>query len=269
MRRRSTCRRRTRAITIISELQCRAVRHTFDLVVEDGSGPLLLHVPHAGTEVPGWVREHLLVDDAELAAEVAALTDHHTGEIAAATGVTRIVNRLSRFVVDPERFPDEREEMAAVGMGAVYTRGTRGQRIRADDPVHREALLAAFYRPWAAAVERAVDERVAATGRAVLVDLHSYARDPLPYERHPWPRPPFCLGTDPVHTPPGLLAAARAAFGPGVAVDSPFAGTYVPLSRHRTDPRVSSIMIEIRRDGCADGVGPVVDRLRDLLDRLR
>ena len=63
-----------------------------------------------------------------------------------------VVNPVSRFVVDVERFPDEREEMAAVGMGAVYTHGTRGQRLRADDPAHIEALLAAYFRPWGEAV---------------------------------------------------------------------------------------------------------------------
>ncbi len=248
-----------------SQLQCRPVRESFDLVVGDATSPVLLHVPHAGTGVPGWVREHLLLDDAGLAAEIAALTDHRTDEIAAATGATRIVNRLSRFVVDPERFPDEREEMAAVGMAAVYTHGTRRQRIRRDDPAHRDALLAAHYRPWAAAVEDLVADRIAATGRAVLIDLHSYAADPLPYELHPRPRPAVCLGTDPVHTPPELLAAARAAFGPDVAVDTPFAGTYVPLSRYRTDRRVSSIMIEIRRDGYATGIDRIATALTDLV----
>ncbi|MCX6462143.1 MAG: N-formylglutamate amidohydrolase [Pseudonocardiales bacterium] len=237
----------------------------------DPLSPVLLHVPHAGTGIPAWTRPHLLLDDASLAAETAALTDHDTDLIAAAAADrTRprpglLVNPVSRFVVDVERFPDGREEMAAVGMGAVYTHGTRGQRIRADDPAHHEALLAAFYRPWAAAVERAVDERVAATGRAVLVDVHSYSPDPLPYERARGPRPAFCLGTDRVHTPPALLAAARDAFGPDVALDSPFAGAYVPLSRYGTDRRVSAIMIEIRRDGYAAGTGPVVDRLAAFL----
>ena len=238
----------------------------------DPESPVLLHVPHAGMQVPAWTRPHLWLDDAALAAEAAALTDHDTDLIAAAAaGRTRprpglLVNPVSRFVVDVERFPDGREEMAAVGMGAVYTHGTRGQRIRADDPAHREALLAAFYRPWAAAVERAVAERVTAAGHAVLVDVHSYPREPLPYERHAdGPRPAFCLGTDPVHTPPALLAAARDAFGPDVALDSPFAGAYVPLSRYGTDRRVSAIMIEIRRDGYAAGTGPVVDRLAAFL----
>ncbi|MHA6781255.1 N-formylglutamate amidohydrolase [Pseudonocardia saturnea] len=227
----------------------------FEIRPGDDASPVLLHVPHAGTDVPAWTRPHLLLDDAALAAEVAALTDHRTDLIAAAAAArarTRpwvLVNPVSRFVVDVERFPDEREEMAAVGMAAVYTHGTRGQRIRADDPAHREALLAAFYAPWASAVERAVAGRIAATGRCVLLDVHSYPRDPLPYELHAsGPRPGVCLGTDPVHTPLWLVAAARAAFGPGVALDTPFSGAYVPLPRYGVDTRVSALMVEIRRD---------------------
>ena len=31
---------------------------------------MLLHVPHAGTEIPGWTRPHLVLDDGELAVEI-------------------------------------------------------------------------------------------------------------------------------------------------------------------------------------------------------
>jgi N-formylglutamate deformylase len=219
-----------------------------------GNSPVLLHVPHAGTGIPAWTRPHLLLDDTELAAEVAALTDHHTDTIAldaadrAEVRPWVLVNTVSRFVVDPERFPDEREEMAAAGMAAVYTRGTRGQLIRADDAEHHSALRTAYYDTWAEAVRAAVDARLAATGRAVLIDVHSYPSVPLPYEMHAdGPRPPICLGTDPAHTPDWLVAAATSAFG-AVGLDSPFAGTYVPLVHHRTSTPVYSIMIEIRRD---------------------
>jgi N-formylglutamate deformylase len=240
------------------------------------TSPVLLHVPHAGTHIPQWVRRHLLLDDAALAAEVAALTDHHTDVLAAAAAERAavrpwaLVNRLSRFVVDPERFPDEREEMAAVGMAAVYTHGTRGQRLRADDPAHRDRLLAAFFAPWGAAVQRAVDGRLAATGRAVLLDVHSYPSAPLPYELHAdGPRPAVCLGVDAAHTPSWLVEAAREAFAPlgDVAVNSPFAGTYVPQAHYGTDLRVASIMIEIRRDGyLADPAGVLAAALAETID---
>ena len=253
------------------------------LTAGDPAGPVLLHVPHAGTEIPAWTRRRLLLDDAELASEVAALTDHGTDEIAAAAADRAavrpwmLVNRISRFVVDPERFPDEREEMAAVGMPAVYTRGTRGQMIRADDPSHRDALLAAFYEPWGEAARGAVDALLAATGRAVVLDVHSYPSAPLPYELHSdGPRPAVCLGTDPVHTPEWLVDAARKAFAPlgTVGLDSPFAGTYVPLVHHGRDERVLSLMVELRRDvyltepdgPITSGFPLVVAALADLVD---
>lgn len=98
----------------------------------------------------------------------------------------------------------------------------------------------------------AVAERLAAVGRAVVVDVHSYPTEPLPYELHgEGPRPPVCLGTDAFHTPPELLAAAREAFGEAVGetgLDSPFAGAYVPLEHYGKEPRVSALMVEIRRD---------------------
>lgn len=209
---------------------------------------VILHVPHAGTRVPDWARPSLL-DAAGLAAEIAALTDHRTDVLAraAAGDALVLVNDLSRFVVDVERFPDGREAMRAAGMGAVYTHGTRGQRIRPDDPAHEAALLEAFFHPWAARVEAAVRTAMA-DGPVVLLDVHSYPRDALPYETSRGERPEVCLGTDPRHTPAWLLAAARDAFDRfDTACDTPFAGTYVPLAL-LGDAGVSSVMLEIRRD---------------------
>lgn len=236
------------------------------IVPGDGRSPVLLHVPHAGTLVPRWARAHLLLDDAALAAEIAVLTDHRTDALAraaaerAAVAPWVVVNPVSRFVVDVERFPDDREEMAAAGMGAVYTHGTRGQRLRAGDPAHVEALLAAYFRPWGAAVAGLVD-----AGRTVLLDVHSYPQAPLPYERHAdRPRPPVCLGTDPTHTPPWLVAAARAAFADlGVGLNSPFSGAYVPQGR-----TAAALMVEIRRDVHAAREAELVAALAALVDAI-
>ncbi|MBC8092486.1 MAG: N-formylglutamate amidohydrolase, partial [Pseudonocardia sp.] len=57
-------------------------------------------------------------------------------------------------------------------------------------------------------------------------------------------------------------AAARAAFGDGVALDTPFSGAYVPLSRYGTDDRVAALMVEIRRDR----LDAVIDGLVRLID---
>lgn len=229
---------------------------SFALVPGAGESPVILHVPHSARETPAEVRAGIVPKGAALERELDHIVDAHTAELAAqAAGASRVtpwrfVNRLSRLVVDPERFPDEREEMLAVGMGAVYTRTTRRAPLRPEgfDP---EPLIARYFRPYARAMTDAVAGRLAATGRAVIVDVHSYPTAPLPYELHgDGPRPPVCLGTDAFHTPPELVEAAQEAFAGcgGIGLDSPFSGTYVPLEFHGRDPRVSALMVEIRRD---------------------
>ncbi|WP_329222845.1 N-formylglutamate amidohydrolase [Streptomyces sp. NBC_01485] len=229
----------------------------FEFLPGAADSPVILHVPHSAREIPAEVRAGIVLDDGALERELDHITDSHTARLAeeaarlTAVRPWRFVNRLSRLVVDPERFPDEREEMRAVGMGAVYTRTTHRSVLRPaeTDP---EPLVARYFRPYAQAMTDAVAERLSAVGRAVVVDVHSYPREPLPYELHgAGARPPVCLGTDAFHTPPELLAAAREAFGSAVGetgLDSPFSGTYVPLEYYGNDPRVSALMVEIRRD---------------------
>jgi N-formylglutamate amidohydrolase len=253
-------------------------RPSFELLPGADDSPVILHVPHSAREIPADVRAGIVLDDAALERELDHIVDAHTARIAAraadlaAVRPWRFVNRLARLVVDPERFPDEREEMLAVGMGAVYTRTTHKEVLRADghDP---EPLIERYFRPYARAMAQAVAGRLAATGRAVIIDVHSYPSEALPYELHgAGPRPPVCLGTDSFHTPPGLLAAARGAFGEDTGLDSPFSGTYVPLEYYGTDPRVCALMVEIRRDTYmtepGGPAGPGLERLADALAAL-
>jgi N-formylglutamate amidohydrolase len=239
---------------------------------------VILHVPHASRVLTRAARERILLDDAALSAELDRMTDAHTDliarRVAAAAGMApwTFVNRYSRLVVDPERFPDDREEMAAVGMGAVYTHTSHGERLRAEDPDHARDLLATHFEPYASAVADLVDDRLAATGRAVLVDVHSYPSRPLPYELHgSGPRPAICLGTDPDHTPAGLLDAARQVLAPcgEIGVNTPFAGCYVPLRHHRRRRAVAALMVEIRRDTyLTEPAGPLTAGLDALVEAL-
>jgi len=229
---------------------------SFQFLPGADDSPVILHVPHSAREIPPEVRAGIVLDDTALERELDHITDAHTAELAEAAaraaGVTpwRFVNRLSRLVVDPERFPDEREEMLSVGMGAVYTRTTHREVLRGEGTAP-EPLIDRYFRPYAQAMTDAVAERLAAAGRAVIIDVHSYPTAPLPYELHgEGPRPPVCLGTDSFHTPPELSAAARKAFAAAgeTGLDSPFAGTYVPLEFYGKDARVGALMVEIRRD---------------------
>jgi N-formylglutamate amidohydrolase len=236
---------------------------SFRVVPGAERSPVLLHVPHSARAIPAAVRDGILLDDAALERELDHITDAHTDDIAtraagsAGLAPWRFVNCLSRLVVDPERFPDEREEMLSVGMGAVYERTTHRDVLRRPD-TDQQPLLDTYFHPYAAAMTQAVDGRLAAAGRAVVIDVHSYPTRALPYELHgSGPRQIGGLGADAFHTPPELLARAREAFAPcgDTAVNSPFAGTYVPLKHFGQEPRVQALMIEIRRDLYMDEPG--------------
>lgn len=247
-----------------------------------GRSSVILHVPHSSRDIPPDVREDIVLTDQELSAELDRMTDSFTDVIAervadavktnSTTIPTIVAAPVSRLVVDVERFIDGSEPMESVGMGAVYTRTS-------DDRVLRErvdpALLGRYFYPHAQSVEDAVTETLAEHGTALVIDVHSYPTNRLPYElAGPGdPRPEICLDTDAAHTPSWLEAAAREAFSDfSVEVNSPFAGAYVPLKHHGSDHRVRAIMVEIRRDQYMDESAVALhtgtDRVADAIAQL-
>lgn len=192
----------------------------FAIVGGAADSPVVFHVPHAARAIPPDARASILLDDEQLSTELGHMTDAHTDVLAAAAAEAthptpwQFLNRCSRLVVDPERFPDEREEMLAVGMGAVYTRTSHNHPLRPPDSARDTALIDTYFTPYAEALADLVDARLDAVGAAVILDLHSYPLDPLPYELHAdQRRPAICLGTDAQHTPAWLVEAARRADG--------------------------------------------------------
>ena len=108
-----------------------------------------------------------------------------------------------------------------------------------------------YYDPHHTALTEAVQSALDKTDFCFIIDGHSFAPKPLPFEKDQRPdRPDFCIGTDPYHTPDEL---ARSAFRflrerrYSVDFNAPFSGSIVPMRFYRKDRRVASIMIEINR----------------------
>lgn len=239
--------------------------------------PVVAHIPHAGTWIPAHVRADILLDDAALAHEMLVLTDHHTDVLfgwLVALGATALVNQWSRLVLDPERFEDGAlEPMEHVGQGVVYTRTSDGRPLRAADPRERARLIEQLYRPWHRMLARLVDDALVGSDACLVLDCHSFGTVPLPSEADRSPdRPDVCVGTDPFHTPPALADALEAGLrGQGFRVrrDSPFGGAIVPADRYRTDRRVRSVMLEVRRGlYCDERTGALMPGWDDVAARL-
>ena len=216
---------------------------------------IVFHIPHASTCIPQEYSEDfykgVLPDNLHL------MTDWYTDELFDFGFGERVVFPVSRLVCDPERFrEDDQEEMAKIGMGAVYIRGYDLRPIRSVTPGRREEILRQYYDPHHKRLEGAVTRALERTGYCLIIDCHSFSAVPLPYEKDRT-RPDFCIGTDPYHTPEHLVASLTETLrqaGYSVSLNKPFSGTIVPLQSYRNDKCVSSIMIEVNRGFYLNGV---------------
>lgn len=232
---------------------------SFEIIEGSPESSVILHVPHSSRAIPAEVRSGILLDDATLKKELDEVTDTLTDKIAfLATSKLEpriprpwlFVNRLSRFVIDPERFPDDREIMNKVGMGAVYEKTASGKQLRAEN-YDGTQLLDRYFHPYAQAFTDLVEKTLNRTGAALIIDVHSYgAEQHQNAVNHGQRRPAMCIGTDEFHTADWLTEIFRVEFGKSgdCYENEPYAGTYVPLKYYREDRRVQSIMMETRAD---------------------
>lgn len=217
------------------------------------SSPVLVLAPHGGRVVPVEHRGAVLLSREALDHEHDLMVDHHTDLLARLigdqSGATSVINLLSRFIVDVERFPDDREEMNKVGMGVLYTHGSHQQLVRDDSQIDRTSLME-FFDEYSHAFTELVNEIIEHHGSCLILDLHSFPSSPLPYELHQEEsRPELCLRLEAPHAPVAFLNRLRQELSSWEMTDNePFHGAYVPLKFFGANPRVQSVMLEIRRD---------------------
>lgn len=211
---------------------------------------IILNIPHSGTYIP---EEHITlfrIDD--LSEELRIMTDWYTDELFAFGYTNNVIQNVSRLLVDTERFEnDDEEEMAKVGMGAIYTRTSEGKLLKEFDAETRKKILEKYYYPHHFKLEKLTDEALMKYDKALIVDCHSFSSSVLQHEADKtFPRPDICIGTDEYHTPQYLIDTVIRFFEERkykVKLNSPFKGTIVPLKFYHKETKVMSLMIEINR----------------------
>jgi N-formylglutamate amidohydrolase len=244
---------------------------------------MILHIPHASRTIPEDLRDQIVLTDAELAAELTLMTDAFTDELFILADTTTVRFPISRLLVDVERFAEDAQEpMSEVGMGMIYTRTAYGNALkRMLQPHETRHLVTQYYEAHHQRLSTEVKEELEKHGKALIVDCHSFPSQPLPCDRdRSIPRPEFCIGTDPFHTPRALVQATAQriqAMGYRLGINRPYAGTMVPMAFYQKDRRVASIMVEVNRSLYMDELAgtksyrfdTVQAQIQTLLDAIR
>lgn len=144
---------------------------------------MLVEVPHAGLVVPSDVRAQLVVGDGTILRDSDLYVDRLFAK-APEHGATLLKSRISRYVVDLNRAPDDVDRQTVrdhpaprptQSRGVVWRSTTEGQ------PALREAItyaelerrLALYHAPYHAALAAELERKRARFGHAILVAGHS------------------------------------------------------------------------------------------------
>jgi N-formylglutamate deformylase len=137
--------------------------------------PLLVSVPHAGTDLPESLLQRL-----RPVAHALPDTDWWIDQVwsgAPGLGAGFLVARLSRYVVDLNRPPDDVPLYAGAGTGLVPVETFSGEPLylQGDQPGDEEtaARLKQYWQPYHAALAEELERIREVHGFAILLDAHS------------------------------------------------------------------------------------------------
>ncbi len=217
---------------------------------QEGGAPLLVSMPHVGTELPEGLRGRL-----SPACEPLGDTDWHLPRLydfVRDLGASVLSARYTRFAVDLNRPPDDTPLYATATTGLhpdILFDGTpafnAGQGLT---PEERATFLRTLWRPYHERIAAEIERIRARHGYAIVFDAHSIAGEiPRLFEG---PLPDFNVGTadgksaDPALTE-RLAEVVNGAPPYRAAVNGRFKGGYITRHYGRPDRDVHAVQLEL------------------------
>jgi N-formylglutamate deformylase len=216
-----------------------------------GTVPMLLSMPHVGTEIPDEIAGSLAP-----CARLLSDTDWHLARLydfAESIGASTLAARWSRYVIDLNRPPEDTNlypGQDTTGLCPVDTFGRENLYLpgKTPDAAEVERRLQRYWRPYHEQLHAELDRLLALHGCVLLWDAHSIAsRVPRFFEGR---LPDLNFGTaEGTSCDPGLqeaiVSVARAQDRFSIAVNGRFKGGYI--TRHYGQPRhkVHAIQLEM------------------------
>ena len=149
-----------------------------DFWFKPGAVPLLLSMPHAGTDIPDDIAATMAP-----CALVRADTDWHLPDLYAfadSIGASTLSARWSRYVIDLNRPPEDTNLYPGQDTTRLCPVDTFGRELlyqpgREPDAAEVERRLALYWRPYHQQLRAELDRLLALHGQVVLWDAHSIA----------------------------------------------------------------------------------------------
>lgn len=236
--------------------------------------PIVLSVPHAGTDFPADLRAAL--KPGLLPPDDTDWFVHQLYDFAAELGIPLLKANYSRWVVDLNRNPDStplyHDGRVLTGLctsttflGEPIYQDERAE-VAADEVVRRKEL---YFEPYHQTVQVLLDDTKACFGQVLLWDCHSIRRE-VP-AIHAGPFPDLILGSaDQTSASPELITLALQQLGSSsysLQHNTPFKGGYI--TRHFGRPAVQqhTLQLEMTKDVYMDDTEQHYDPAR--ADRMR
>jgi len=222
-----------------------------DFRFKAGAAPMLLSMPHMGTDIPDEVAAHMMP-----CALATADTDWHLAELydcADRLGISTLGARWSRYVIDLNRPPENTNlypGLDTTGLCPVDTFGRASlyQEGRAPEQQEVQRRLARYWQPYHTQLRAELARLLALHGRVVLWDAHSIAsRVPRFFEGR---LPDLNFGTaEGKSCDPGLeqavVGVARAQDRFSIAVNGRFKGGHITRYYGQPNQGVHAIQLEM------------------------
>lgn len=222
-----------------------------DFEFKEGSIPLLVSMPHVGTDIPDDIAARMAP-----CALSKADTDWHLKQLygfLGEMGASTIAARWSRYVIDLNRPPEDTNlypGLSTTGLCPVDTFGSEQlyQDGQAPDEMEVQGRLERYWKPYHSQLRGELDRMLALHGRVVLWDAHSIASVvPRFFEGR---LPDLNFGTaQGTSCAPGMeqavVAIARAQDDFSVAVNGRFKGGHITRHYGQPDLNVHAIQLEM------------------------
>lgn len=213
--------------------------------------PILLSVPHCGTGFPDELKEEFHPEHVSFPDDTDWFVDQ-LYDFAPSMGITLISARVSRYVIDLNRNPEEKPLYSDGRLitGLCPTTTFLGEPLYRDGrtqvkPEEVQRRLARYFEPYHQKIQSLLDGLRERHGKVLLWDCHSIRRHVPTIHKEPFPD--LILGdVDGTSASPGVIEAALSVLDHSpyrTLHNSPFKGGYI--TRHFGNPATEQHALQL------------------------